>query len=61
MVILDYKGKTPHKWGFSTLELRRGRDSNPLRGYKPLTRLAGERLSIISYQVAYIDQGYAMI
>ena len=37
-----YKQKTPHKQGFSTVELRRGRDSNPRRGYKPLTHLAGK-------------------
>ena len=28
------------------MKVRRGRDSNPRRGYKPLTHLAGERLII---------------
>ena len=44
--ILDYKQKTPLMQGFSSIKVRRGRDSNPPRGYKPLTHLAGDITSI---------------
>ena len=33
--------KLRYMQGFSTVELRRVMDSNPRRGYKPLTHLAG--------------------
>ena len=51
------KVKNPRKYeGFSTVELRRGRDSNPRRGYKPLTHLAGELSSIMpSAGSKYVD------
>ena len=43
------KQKTPLMQGFSSIKVRRGRDSNPRRGYKPLTHLAGERLQPLGH------------
>jgi len=50
---LALKQETLLMQGFSTVELRRGWDSNPRRGYKPLTPLAGGLPSVKYRSVAY--------